>query len=515
MSIANKLYDVSHGKTTGIDISSLPTMYIDGTLPDVPAGDSYEGRLQIHNNVGACTVKLLSGDLPGGYVLTVDNTNSQVVLTWPTRTLTSTLPNNNFAQGDTGYTKGAGWSIVQGDNTLDPDDPGNSWEGLFVHQIGESAMMSTSLVPCTPGKTYTASIDVQTGNAREHSHGAAVRINFYDVSGTRLDGAGGDGNVVKQTTGNAWAKSSVSVTAPPLANYISGGFASYRMHQDYALWVDNFQWNVEGSDVGTDTADIINLSLQVKDSLGRTADWSGTINVINATVATLNFNDDMVTDSTGRVWTLDSGVVTDRWGLQPVTAPYLDNTHAKEGSALSCCPDTNVHDGTFDYFGDANLGVHTILGSGAPETGTDFCLELFARINVYNETGNVAHAFANLGGMMLGVRLSTPVKLEATSIPAALTQITNTPTVVSTGVYFHYALTRQGDLVSIWYNGTRIVTYSGGSAWNIGATSALYVGNGNGSSATAFGWAGQLDNVRFTLGWARYTHEFTPPSVPY
>jgi hypothetical protein len=86
---------------------------------------------------------------------------------------------------------------------------------------------------------------------------------------------------------------------------------------------------------------------------------------------------------------------------------------------------------------------------------------------------------------------------------------------VGTGVYFHYALTRQGDLVSIWYNGSRVASYSGGSAWNIGATSGLYVGNGAGGSGSAFGWEGQIDDVRFTLGWARYTAPFTPPSVPY
>lgn len=279
MSIANKLYDVPHGQEGSVNaVADLPSLYVDGTLANANSQLPYEGRLQIHNAVGACSVKLLSGDLPPGHSLSVDNSTLEVVVRWPAYvSATATLPNANFSEGDKGWDKGTGWSIIEGNNVLDPSDSGNSWEGLFVHQMGESSMMSQSFIKAEPGKSYTASIDVQTGGAREHSHGAAVRLAFYDANGNKI--GGDDGNVVKQTTGDGWATSSLTITSPPNTATIKGGVASYRMHQDIALWVDNFKWNVQQDSQGTNVQGDIPLSIEVKDSSGRTADWSGVIHV--------------------------------------------------------------------------------------------------------------------------------------------------------------------------------------------------------------------------------------------
>lgn len=257
-------------------------------------------------------------------------------------------------------------------------------------------------------------------------------------------------------------------------------------------------------------------SVAVSDANGTSDPLSDASSVAFKIIANLDFNSSLTADSTGRVWTLESGTITDRWGLQPVTAPFLDSAHAEEGSAMSNCPDTNIHDGTFDYQGGANVGVYSAFGTGAPGADIDFCVELYARPNLYSASNNAAYAFAGFGGLKCAARFQNGfVTLENTNAPASLAQQAFVSTNATKGAYFHYAVTRAGDIVTIWYNGNPIGTYSGGSAWDIAASTVLYIGNSNSGSGSAIGWAGQTDGVRVTIGWARYTEPFTPPPLPY
>src|SRR3546814_3768796 len=100
MGINNRLYDRGH---EGYDKSiGSKLLYIDGILPDSPQDDAYEGRLQIHNAVGACSVKILSSEnLPVGASVYVDNSNSQVVVAWPAKNVVPTdLVNPGFETGE-------------------------------------------------------------------------------------------------------------------------------------------------------------------------------------------------------------------------------------------------------------------------------------------------------------------------------------------------------------------------------------------------------------------------------
>jgi hypothetical protein len=232
----------------------------------------------------------------------------------------------------------------------------------------------------------------------------------------------------------------------------------------------------------------------------------------------------MVTDSTGRVWTLQTRTVYDRKGNNPVTIPFLDGSLSKEGSALSLLPDgNNLTQLTADYSGwvgsGINPGVWGNVGSPAPGKTDDFCIELFVRPNFYHLEFNTAYGFMCLAGMRLAARFGTTITFEVGSFTGTpltgVTLLDSTATLLTSGEYFHFALTREGDILSIWYNGARIRRYSGGSTWDVSAAEQLFLGNANGDSSSYLAWEGQIDDVRFTLGWARYTDTFTPPSVPY
>ena len=57
-------------------------LYITGSLPNGKPGVAYEGRLQIHNQVGACTVVSVTGDpLPIGGTVSIDG--DEIVVAWP------------------------------------------------------------------------------------------------------------------------------------------------------------------------------------------------------------------------------------------------------------------------------------------------------------------------------------------------------------------------------------------------------------------------------------------------
>ena len=256
-------------------------------------------------------------------------------------------------------------------------------------------------------------------------------------------------------------------------------------------------------------------SVAASDANGTSEPLSDACSVTFKIIANLDFNSSLTADSTGRVWTLMTQNITDRFGSQPVTIPFLDSTLAMERSAMSCLPDTDNEDGTYDYNAGNNAGVSSVLGVGAPGATEDFCVEAFVRPNLHTSTDNTAAGFFNFGGLKAAVRSAAALAYETVTIPAGLTRTTGVVTHPVRGEYFHYALTREGDIVSIWYNGTLIEQYSGGSHWNIDSTSIFYVGNANGSIASALGWLGQIDNVRMTVGWARYTESFTPPAVPY
>lgn len=279
MSIANRLYDRPHG--SNLSPVNEAALYVDGSFPSAAANLAYIGRLQIHNAIGACKVKLLSSDpaLPKGYTLGVDNTTHEVVLKWPAyQSGTVAIPNANFELGDDGsWDLGPGWSIMSGVTAPDPNDAGSSWQAQYANQGGNSLLIHRMAADVSPGQSITCSCDVQQGASSSASAGAAVRLRFTDDAGTIIQEF--DGAAVMSGSNSEWHTSSLSANVPGGATKVHIGADAVRNRENKPLWVDNFQWNLTQEALGTNEAHTITLSLRVTDTSGRTADWSGSIDV--------------------------------------------------------------------------------------------------------------------------------------------------------------------------------------------------------------------------------------------
>lgn len=89
----------------------------------------------------------------------------------------------------------------------------------------------------------------------------------------------------------------------------------------------------------------------------------------------------------------------------------------------------------------------------------------------------------------------------------------STNTNVNDGNWHHIAVTRSGDSVRIFQDGTLKNTTTGASAHSIGNGSAgLNIGRDQYDNGYYNGW---LDDLRVTKGVARYTASFTAPTAPF
>ena len=85
---------------------------------------------------------------------------------------------------------------------------------------------------------------------------------------------------------------------------------------------------------------------------------------------------------------------------------------------------------------------------------------------------------------------------------------------VSTGVWNHVAVTKNGNLYTLWWNGVAESTNTWGGTFNSSSNDQLTLGiNGSGVSITA--WDGYIDELRWS-NVCRYTTTFTPnPNGPF
>lgn len=92
---------------------------------------------------------------------------------------------------------------------------------------------------------------------------------------------------------------------------------------------------------------------------------------------------------------------------------------------------------------------------------------------------------------------------------SALISVAGPASIVTADVWSHYALTRYGNVWTCWFNGVAhsTVTYSGSLAttgtWDVGGPGAINR------------WIGYIDDFRLTIGNARYTAAFTPPTEAF
>lgn len=254
----------------------LPALYVTGVLPGGKPGLAYQGRLQIHNAVGACTAEQIDGDtLPPGHTIFVDNDTMEVVITWPAYAEEAApIPNPGFEDGIVGWVPGAGWSVT----TNNPITGSRS--AVYQRNGGSSVLSCASRYPVTPGVPINAQCQVRQGASSAGNAGAGLRLEFRDSTGAVMSTA--DGNYVMSASKNAVYPSNVSALPPAGAATVNIACVGVRHRENKDVWVDSFIWSHKAAVVGINTDALFNLTLRVRDSSGSSALWNGAIRLDSA-----------------------------------------------------------------------------------------------------------------------------------------------------------------------------------------------------------------------------------------
>lgn len=147
--------------------------------------------------------------------------------------------------------------------------------------------------------------------------------------------------------------------------------------------------------------------------------------------------------------------------------------------------------------------------AGFDFAGGDFTIECWARYVSGNGTPSYHIFDANQTGTSRFILRYNSLTTLQFGINGGSTTIQHTYTWTS-GAWIHLAVTRSGDDYRMFVDGVATSPTNLAGAINSGTT-PLYIGNSNNND----GFGGQIDEVRFTKGVARYTATFTPPSAAF
>lgn len=141
---------------------------------------------------------------------------------------------------------------------------------------------------------------------------------------------------------------------------------------------------------------------------------------------------------------------------------------------------------------------------------SDFCVECW----IWPDSagiGNFRNIFGNGGGLgqfTFHLNTNSPPGLRA-YISGGATQLNGGT--VSANSWSHVAFTRQGNTFRMFLNGT-LVAAGTQSGVNLNAADAVGVAGLYGGLPR---WIGYIDEVRVTIGAARYTSTFAAPTAPF
>ena len=239
----------------------------------------------------------------------------------------------------------------------------------------------------------------------------------------------------------------------------------------------------------------------------------------------------------GFTHTLGSNVYN--YSLQTNTDQYFSNVvlllHGDGQNGSNIFIDSSLFNSTLSNTGASNTStLQTRFGYSSISTGTGNIINTSSSLNyalgVSNFTlefwfyptavGSQQRIFGNLNGTgysgsnkwVLGFNNNT-LQFYAINIAGPVLQGT---TVISNNQWYHYALVRIGNTFIQYLNGVQDGSTATSSTTIDGGTAQVLTigGSGNGTSAGET-FTGFLDDIRLTNGIARYTSNFTPPSLPF
>jgi hypothetical protein len=157
---------------------------------------------------------------------------------------------------------------------------------------------------------------------------------------------------------------------------------------------------------------------------------------------------------------------------------------------------------------DGNGDSLTYIGGASINFGTgDFTIELW--VNMANTSTFSSFLRPDDGGSVVSFGYdwsTTQLKLDARN--AVILNVTTTAVVANT--WTHIAATRSGTSLRLFVNGTQVGSTTSNSTNFASATGLIYIGGSSFSAAHSVN--GYISDFRITLGIARYTANFTPPT---
>jgi len=160
-------------------------------------------------------------------------------------------------------------------------------------------------------------------------------------------------------------------------------------------------------------------------------------------------------------------------------------------------------DGTGDYL------VSNVASTDLYAFGTgDFTIEFWLYLN------SVSGYIVPYDGRASGANSTTPTIYLFSAIPRYYVNGADriTGSTLSTGQWYHIAVSRSGTSTKLFVNGTQVgSTYTDSTVYTNTINRPIIGGDGNAPNTNLVN--GYMDDVRITKGYARYTANFTPPTA--
>jgi len=162
-------------------------------------------------------------------------------------------------------------------------------------------------------------------------------------------------------------------------------------------------------------------------------------------------------------------------------------------------------DGTGDYLKTPATNLNVGFGTG------DFTVEFWIYFNSVSGVRKIYDNYNGNNNPNAAITLGNPTSGRMQWY-AGQTQVLQTTTTFTTGIWYHVAISRSSGTSRIFVDGTQEASASDTRTYAVGNAN---IAIGAEISTSLYSVNGYIDDFRITYGYARYTANFTPPTAAF